>query len=61
MSTQPTEHEVNGVLSKLDKPQWKSDAERLHLPLVNIHDTGAPLLQTDDILRRSYPNHAQEK
>ena len=41
--------------------QWKSDAERERLPVVNLTDSGAPLLDRDAVLRASYPNHANRK
>lgn len=37
--------------------KWKSDAEQRQLPVVNLHDDkGAPLLDRDEVLRRSYPD-----
>lgn len=62
----PTNDEINATLRRLeatkmelvddDGPQWQSDAERLNLPLVNLVDTGAPLLDRDKVLRRSLPD-----
>lgn len=40
---------------------WRSDADREALPVTNIIDTGAPLLKVDDVVRASYPNHAERK
>lgn len=65
----PTDEEINRTLDQLSRPrieivstEWQSDAEREGLPLVNrTTGSGAPLLRTDDILRRSYPNHARRK
>jgi len=59
--SEPTSEQVNDVLRKLDKPEWKSDAEREGLPLVNLRDTGAPLLDRDAVPRRSYPTYVKEK
>lgn len=43
-------------------PKWVSDAEREGLPLTNVHDTrGAPVLDRDEVLRRSYPNYVRVK
>lgn len=42
--------------------EWRSDAEAERLPTTNIHDDkGAPLLDRDAVLRKSYPNHAGKK
>lgn len=42
--------------------EWRSNAETEQLPVVNVHDDkGAPVLNTDDILTRSYPNQARRK
>jgi len=59
--SEPTSTEIDEALRKLDKPEWKSDAEREGLPRVNLHDTGAPLLDRDAVLRRSYPTYVKEK
>lgn len=66
----PTNDEINATLQQLertrmeivdDKPRWISDAEREGLPVVNLTDSGAPLLNRDEVLRRSYPNYARAK
>lgn len=49
------------TLARQAVAKWRSDAEREALPVTNIIDTGAPLLDRDAVLRRSYPNHANEK
>lgn len=37
--------------------EWRSDAEQRQLPVVNLHDDkGAPPLDRDAVLRRSYPD-----
>lgn len=42
--------------------EWKSNAEKEGLPLVNTTtNSGAPLLDRDAVLRKSYPNHAGKK
>lgn len=42
--------------------RWRSDADRQALPTVNrTTGSGAPLLKVDDVIRRSYPNHAKRK
>jgi hypothetical protein len=56
--TTPTNKEINDVLDKLESPKWQSDAERDNLQVVNIHDSGAPVLDRDRVLRESYPDHA---
>lgn len=38
--------------------EWKSNAQRDNLPLVNLVDSGAPLLRRDEVLRASYPTYA---
>lgn len=53
---QPTKIEIVD-----DIPPWQSDAEREGLPVVNVVDSGAPLLDRDEILRRSYPNYVRVK
>jgi len=45
----------------LDQSKWVSDAERLNLPTTNVHDSGAPRLDVDAVLRRTEPDHAKEK
>ena len=41
--------------------EWRSNAEREQLPVSNVHDDkGAPLLDVDEVLRRSDPNHVKE-
>lgn len=69
----PTNDEVNDAIRRLeqtkmeivddddDGPCWQSDAQRLNLPVVNVVDTGAPLLDRDAVLRNSYPNYARVK
>lgn len=43
-------------------PRWESDAQRKRLPTVNLTTgSGAPLLNRDEVLRRSLPNHARVK
>lgn len=61
MSTPPTNREINEVLDKLEQPRWQSDAEKQGLPMTNLHDSGAPLLDRDAVLRRSYPTYVKEK
>jgi len=46
----PTREDVKRVLDSLE---WKSDAEKRNLPLVNTHDRDAPTLDVDAVLRRS--------
>lgn len=42
--------------------EWRSNAEKEGLPLVNTTTgSGAPLLDRDAVLRKSYPNHAGKK
>jgi hypothetical protein len=41
--------------------RWRSDADREALPVTNIVDSGAPLLDRDAVVRASYPNHANRK
>jgi len=58
MSTQPTEHEIDEALRKLDKPEWKSDADRLHLPLATVTSgSGAKVLDVDGVIRRTTPTY----
>lgn len=63
----PTNEEINRTLDQLSRTrmeiidEWVSDAEREGLPVVNLVDTGAPLLDRDEVLRRSYPNYARVK
>lgn len=69
---QPTDEEINNTLRQLeqtkmeivddadDAPRWLSDAEREGLPTVNLTDTGAPLLDRDAVLRRSYPDYGRK-
>lgn len=40
--------------------EWVSDAARQGLPVVNVRDTGAPLLRTDDVLKWE-PGHLGRK
>lgn len=56
---QPTKMEMVDDVD--DAPRWLSDAEREGLPTVNLTDTGAPLLDRDAILRRSYPDCVRSK
>lgn len=37
--------------------RWRSNAEQERLPVSNQHDTGAPRLMVDEVLRKSEPNH----
>lgn len=55
----PTKMEIADDVN--DGPAWQSDAEREGLPTVNLTDTGAPLLDRDAVLRRSYPNYVRSK
>lgn len=54
---QPTDKEIDDVLNRLQRTkmeivdEWMSDAARQGLPVVNVRDTGAPLLRTDDVLK----------
>jgi hypothetical protein len=32
------------------QPEWHSDAERERLPVVNVVDSGKPLLRVDEVL-----------
>lgn len=42
--------------------EWRSNADKGHLPLTNVHDDkGAPVLDRDSVLRNSYPNHVGRK
>lgn len=42
--------------------EFRSDAEQRQLPTTNVHDDkGAPVLNRDEVLRRSYPDHARSK
>lgn len=54
----PTKMEI--VDDANDTPRWLSDAEREGLPVVNVRDSGAPLLRTDDVLRWE-PGHLGRK
>lgn len=58
---EPTKTEVDCALRRLAQP-FITDAERGNergpLPLVNVHDSGRPTLDTDAVLRRSEPQHA---
>lgn len=63
----PTDEEIDRTLDQLSRTrmeiidEWVSDAEREGLPTVNLVDTGAPLLDRDEVLRRSCPNYARVK
>lgn len=71
----PTNDEMNATLRRLeqtkmelvddvdddDGPQWQSDAAKQGLPVVNVVDTGAPLLDRDAVLRNSYPNYVKTR
>jgi hypothetical protein len=60
--TDPTRKEINDVLEQLDKPEWRSDADRLGLPLATTTSgSGAPKLDVDATLRRTTPNHIGKK
>lgn len=37
--------------------EWRSNAQREGLPTTNLTDSGAPLLDRDLVLRRSYPTY----
>lgn len=70
----PTPNEVNEALRGIefaDLPdshprklareaiaRWRSNAQREGLPTTNLTDSGAPLLDRDLVLRRSYPDYA---
>jgi len=55
---QPTPTEIDEALRKLDKPEWKSDADRLNLPLAIVTSgTGAKVLDVDGVLRRTTPTY----
>lgn len=62
----PTNDEVNATLERLERPrielieEWQSDAEREGLPVVNIRDSGAPLLDRDRVLKWQ-PSHMGRK
>lgn len=63
----PTDKEIDDTIRQLEQTkleivdEWMSDAARQGLPVVNVHDTrGAKVLNTDDIIRGSYPNHARK-
>lgn len=58
---QPQQTKMEIVDDANDAPRWLSDAEREGLPTVNLTDTGAPLLDRDAVLRRSYLNYARIK
>lgn len=38
--------------------EFRSNAAKENLPIVNLCDTGAPLLRRDEVVRASMPNHA---
>jgi hypothetical protein len=38
--------------------EWRSNAERGQLPIVNVRDSGAPVLDVDHVIRRTQPEHA---
>lgn len=57
--TSPTNKEINDVLEQLEPPMWQSDAEKRGLPITNLHDSGAPVLDRDAVLRKSYPDYAE--
>ena len=60
--TTPINKEINDVLEQLDKPEWRSDAERLGLPLATTTSgSGAPKLDVDATLRRTAPDHAERR
>lgn len=37
--------------------KWRSNAQREGLPVTNLTDSGAPLLERDRVLRASYPTY----
>lgn len=41
--------------------RWRSNAEKEKLTVSNQHDSGAPALLVDDILRRAEPDHLGKK
>lgn len=64
----PTDKEIDDTIRQLEQTklelvdEWVSDAEKQGLPTVNVHDTrGAKVLNTDAVIRGSYPNHARRK
>ena len=58
-TTPPTNREINEVLDRLDSERWQSDAEREGLPITNLHDSGAPLLDRDAVIRNSLPDYTK--
>lgn len=64
----PTDEQINDTLRQLERTrmeivdEWMSDAAKQGLPVVNVHDTrGAKVLDTDAVVRGSYPNHARRE
>lgn len=48
------------VLAREVIKQWRSNAQRESLPVSNQHDDkNAPVLDVDEILRRSQPDHVK--
>jgi len=41
------------VVREKERERFITNAERDKLPLVNVRDSGQPILRVDDILRRS--------
>lgn len=75
--TTPTNTDIDATLQRIERAsspnrelarerieQFRLDREKGEkpLPTTNVHDDkGAPVLDRDAVLRRSYPNHAQRK
>lgn len=58
--------QLRAVSTELEHPRdrarreierWRSNADKERLPVSNQHDTGAPKLDVDAVLRKSDPNH----
>lgn len=41
--------------------EWRSNAQRESLPVVNVQDSGAPLLRRDEVVRASYPTYGMSE
>lgn len=70
----PTPNNINRVLAQIESTErptdhprtlareaierWHSNAQREGLPVTNLTDSGAPLLERDRVLRASYPTYA---
>lgn len=64
----PPDKEIDDTIRQLEQTkleivdEWQSDAAKQGLAVVNIHDVrGARVLNTDAVVRGSYPNHARRK